>query len=1082
MSLHSLTLHLQLGKKKIKAVSRALRNVQETPTLGGPRRPSDLTTRLTFTNYDFTPRTSPVSKKKPLPSTAPQGQSSQQDAEQRTTLRFAETPPNMPSQTDGSVDKSGTEQSSGQDASQRQRTASVTSLQRSVSPTSIPVADRKPELIQRPDVSRTQSRTTFTSSPPIRMPETEPLTGPYGSSGGYRAGVTRYGSIVGSPPERETSARMSSLELPDPAMSNPDTRSRRPQNSWSTSGPRTVMSGQTPSNSTDAYHIGETHVPHKSSNIGLPRYMFQSRRAFSSPDGNTNTSRPLTKRLFSIAPAESPTPSDVHLNAYRELDAKQEDFFSFLDKELEKVDSFYKMKEEEATQRLHILRDQLHEMRDRRMQEMMAAKTHENERSEGVLSHLLAHKDHEQNGNGHGTSMLKPVESALRRGSHIGKTSKAMKQLGSPGKKHQGVPEGQQDYTRRKTENEHVPYRTAKRKLKLALQEFYRGLELLKSYAMLNRTGFRKINKKYDKTVNARPTLRYMSEKVNKAWFVESDVVEGHIVAMEDLYARYFERGNHKVAVSKLRSYSKVGQYSSNAFCNGLLLAGGLVLGIQGIVYAADFLRSPDPTIAVQSSYLLQLYGGYFLGLILFLSFVLACRLWNRAKVNYIFIFEYDTRHILDWRQTAQLPCLFAFLNGLFLWLNFRPGLSGSMFLYWPVVLIGITLLIMCLPLPILYPYARKWWGFSNWRLLLAGLYPVEFRDFFLGDMYCSETYAMGNLSLFFCLYAQDWSNPAQCNSNHSRLMGFFSALPAVWRALQCIRRYYDSRNWFPHLANCAKYTCNILYYMSLSLYRIDKSSHLHALFIFFATINATYSSFWDVAMDWSLGNPYARHPFLRDNLAYRRIWIYYVAIVLDPVLRFQWIFYAVYAHDLQHSTLVSFFVGLAEVFRRAMWMVFRVENEHCNNVGRFRASRDIPLPYALPESPKKSQETPRTSDEQAPTSTPATGADVEASPQTQGSSLRMRRSRTPDGTPVERAMRRAGTIIGTAHSQDYQKRKRPGVVGDSPEMNSARDDEDSDDDDDGEASDGQMSSNDEDVMQVQKVLSRARKDGHHKG
>ena len=32
----------------------------------------------------------------------------------------------------------------------------------------------------------------------------------------------------------------------------------------------------------------------------------------------------------------------------------------------------------------------------------------------------------------------------------------------------------------------------------------------------------------------------------------------------------------------------------------------------------------------------------------------------------------------------------------------------------------------------------------NKFRLLLAGLYPVEFRDFFLGDMYCSQTYAMG--------------------------------------------------------------------------------------------------------------------------------------------------------------------------------------------------------------------------------------------------------------------------------------------------------------------------------------------------
>lgn len=32
----------------------------------------------------------------------------------------------------------------------------------------------------------------------------------------------------------------------------------------------------------------------------------------------------------------------------------------------------------------------------------------------------------------------------------------------------------------------------------------------------------------------------------------------------------------------------------------------------------------------------------------------------------------------------------------------------------------------------------------DQFRLLLAGVYPVEFRDFFLGDMYCSQTYSMG--------------------------------------------------------------------------------------------------------------------------------------------------------------------------------------------------------------------------------------------------------------------------------------------------------------------------------------------------
>lgn len=108
------------------------------------------------------------------------------------------------------------------------------------------------------------------------------------------------------------------------------------------------------------------------------------------------------------------------------------------------------------------------------------------------------------------------------------------------------------------------------------------------------------------------------------------------------------------------------------------------------------------------------------------------------------------------------------------------------------------------------------------------------------------------NIELFFCLYAQDWRNPPMCNSSHSRLLGFFSALPGIWRALQCIRRYWDTKNVFPHLVNCGKYICTILYYMSLSLYRIEKTNSSRALFIFFATINAVYCSVWDIVMDWS--------------------------------------------------------------------------------------------------------------------------------------------------------------------------------------------------------------------------------------
>lgn len=790
--------------------------------------------------------------------------------------------------------------------------------------------------------------------------------------------------------------------------------------------------------------------------------------------------------MFSTAGVQSPlTGGDVSLRSYRELDTKQDEFFDFLDGELNKIEEFYKLKENEASERLQQLREQLHEMRDRRVEELYEHKNKPEELKPAARNGMLR-----------GSHIPHAIESAVGRRPHFGKTTTAMAKMGSPSQPQANEIDHRRDYTRKPHPNE-VPYRAAKKKLKLAMQEFYRGLELLKSYALLNRTAFRKITKKYDKTVNARPTGRYMSENVNKAYFVKSEAIDQYITTVEDLYARYFEKGSRKIAVGKLRVKTpKSNAYTATAFRNGLLLAGGLVFGIQGLVQGAEHLFHHDPDVVTKTEYLLQIYAGYFLSLLLFMLFVLDCRLFSRAKINYVFIFEFDTRHVLDWRQLAELPCLFAFLEGLFLWFNFRQPGADLMFIWWPVVLAGLTAIVMFLPVPLFYSKSRQWWAYANWRLLLAGLYPVEFRDFLLGDMYCSETYAMGNIELFFCLYAGHWGNPATCNSSHSRLLGFLATLPAIWRAFQCLRRYYDSRNWFPHLANCAKYMCNILFYMSLSLWRLNKVSELKALFILFGTINASYCSIWDVVMDWSLFNPYARYPLLRETLGYRRVWMYYAAMVIDPILRFNWIFYAIYADDIQHSSLISFFVAFSEVIRRGIWCIFRVENEHCTNVGRFRASRDIPLPYAMPSStsPQSLGSDLQQQEQDGAQRPQTTGADVESRGPGPSPSLRKRHPQTPvlgGATPGTRSLQRVGTIITQAHAQDFEKKKRPGVVGDdSPESrglmglgyNSSDDDDEDEAEDRGLQSsrDGERNGTDESTEDI--IEARNMLDGDNSG
>ncbi|KAL9065984.1 MAG: hypothetical protein Q9157_007299 [Trypethelium eluteriae] len=281
----------------------------------------------------------------------------------------------------------------------------------------------------------------------------------------------------------------------------------------------------------------------------------------------------------------------------------------------------------------------------------------------------------------------------------------------------------------------------------------------------------------------------------------------------------------------------------------------------------------------------------------------------------------------------------------------------------------------------------------------------------------------------------------------------------------------------FPHLANCGKYTFTILYYVTLALYRLKNTTERKALFIAFATVNATYSSVWDLVIDWSLGDPYAQYPFLRNVLGLKAVWPYYLAMLLDPLLRFTWIFYAIYSHDLQNSALTSFVVALAEIFRRSLWVIFRIENEHCTNVGLFRASRDVALPYEIDSPPtaltqrsldgntfaRSGPDTPlpasylstsptRTIGSQAATevtntrdvATPATYPDLEAARTHEDSATsrqtgttavgRLRRPNLSRGIPYSNRpptmhrLSRMGEHLSNAHSQDFERRNKLGV------------------------------------------------------
>lgn len=534
-----------------------------------------------------------------------------------------------------------------------------------------------------------------------------------------------YGSIIATPP---SAARP--LQLPDPAMEHQDSPESGPASPRHRTLGIAISNEQTREeriiSGDNAYEVGETTPPpNKVKRFSNLRNANLVQRSSSLSVPGNEIPKPFIRRMFSSAAPLSKQDSkkiDLNMKGLHQVRSAQKDFFDWMDKELDKIETFYQEKEDQAGERLQILRDQLHIMRNRRIDEISEAmQTRRSTRGQedsnifGMRSHALMDKLPAQ---AEIQSWIAPIERVIDKAKAktigLGPNTEALSKMQqSPALKPKNDPG--RDYVRRHPEHE-VPYRSAKRKLKLALKEFYRGLELLKSYALLNRTGFRKINKKYDKAVNAYPTLRYMSEKVNKAHFVNSDILDRHIHAVEDLYARYFERGNHKIAVGKLRISNKnLGEYTFTAFRSGIMIGLGAVFAGQGLGFCLDIQANhPDSVIQVHAQYLLQIYAGYFLALFLFSLFCVDCSIWQANKINYPFIFEFDPRHQLDWRQLAEFPSFLFFLLGLFMWVNFSRHGVDAMFIYFPVILMGITVIVIFLPAPILFHRSRRWFVYST--------------------------------------------------------------------------------------------------------------------------------------------------------------------------------------------------------------------------------------------------------------------------------------------------------------------------------------------------------------------------------
>jgi len=268
----------------------------------------------------------------------------------------------------------------------------------------------------------------------------------------------------------------------------------------------------------------------------------------------------------------------------------------------------------------------------------------------------------------------------------------------------------------------------------------------------------------------------------------------------------------------------------------------------------------------------------------------------------------------------------------------------------WPLAWIIFAITVIVNPLPILFPSSRWWFIRSTWKLLLFTRKRVEFADFWMGDQWCSLTFTLSNLYFVGCAYQANWDNVWNtCNLGWRWGLPFFlTSLPSIIRLIQCIKRWADSGLKI-HLINGGKYTSSIVAYVAYYMWRHNggQRDHYFVIWCMFATINSTYTSSWDLTMDWSLLRPHAKYKFLRTELVYTRyIPAYYFAIVSNVFIRFIWVWYI--PKGGLSSTLRAFIFAMLEMVRRVQWNFLRLENEHLGNADQYRVTREIPLPYRL--------------------------------------------------------------------------------------------------------------------------------------
>ncbi|KAB1998843.1 hypothetical protein ES319_D12G118000v1 [Gossypium barbadense] len=222
---------------------------------------------------------------------------------------------------------------------------------------------------------------------------------------------------------------------------------------------------------------------------------------------------------------------------------------------------------------------------------------------------------------------------------------------------------------------------------------------------------------------------------------------------------------------------------------------------------------------------------------------------------------------------------------------------------------------------------------------LAASQPPISFPDFFLADILTSMAKVFSDLERSACRMLHNqvatiaWFEADSICGSHSVAIPLVLVIPYIWRLMQCLRQYKDTKEKTT-LFNALKYSTAVpVIFLSALKYHVlpDRWTYVyHPLWLISSFVNSLYSFYWDVTRDWDL-SVFTRifkfnKPTWWSDLLYGQNWVYYWVIGSNLILRCTWT-YKLSAH-LRHNYLTVFTITALEMLRRFQWIFFRVENE----------------------------------------------------------------------------------------------------------------------------------------------------------